>query len=310
MRSVPLTFGDDGVLMELAVAADIGLLEVPPDQGQHFVQDFGGAVSAGAVAGAIDGSQGFVGLRQGAQLGMVGPLSIVGEVGPLLAFPIDGLDGGIQVDGGHLPSRTRDLPPDLLPSAVDNGLEGGQMRFVEAAEEISGRGGIGDAAGTEQVLDGLAVLEVGDILDAPSADEEIVNVGEQVVGFVVGKMELEQRKGSVEVFVQFQTHDQIVGQGQPSVGRDLAALLQTHTDLAVGEDGPVSLALRPEHRLVLMACDFPCAGASTNAAGSSRTLHLKGLLAQRFLLSQPPQYTAARRPFPTRQPTRPRLFWV
>ena len=52
------------------------------------------------------------------------------------------------------------------------------MRLVESAEEISGRSGIGNAAGTEQVLDGLAVLEVGEVLDAPAADEEIVNVGE------------------------------------------------------------------------------------------------------------------------------------
>ena len=89
------------------------------------------------------------------------------------------------------------------------------------------------------MLDGLAVLEVGDVLDAPATDEEIVNVGEQVVGFVIGKMELEQRQGAVEVLVQFQAHGQIVGQGQSAVGRDLAALLKTQTDLTVGEDGPV-----------------------------------------------------------------------
>jgi hypothetical protein len=105
-------------------------------------------------------------------------------------------------------------------------------------------------------------------------------------------------------------------QGQSAVGRDLAALLDTQTDLAVGEHPPVSLAFRPEHRLVPMAGDFSSAGASTNASGSSRSLHLKGLpfeaqgmLAQRFLLSQQLQYTAARRPFLTREPIRPRLFW-
>ena len=126
---------------------------------------------------------------------------------------------------------------------------------------------------------------------------------------MVGKMELEQGQGAVEVLVQLQAHGQIVGQGQAAVGRDLAALRKPQTNLTVGEHGPVSFALRPEHRLVPMAGDFSSAGASTNASGSGRTLHLKGLLAQRSLLSQQPQYTAARRPFLTREPNRPRLFW-
>src|SRR3989304_101110 len=150
------------------------------------------------------------------------------------------------------------------------------MRFGKTTQEVTGRGGIGKTTGAQQVLDGLAVLQVGEVLDAPPADKEIVDGGEQVVGFVIGKMELEQGQGSVEILVQLQAHRQIVGQGQSAVGSDLAALLDTQTDLAVGEPRPVSLAFRPEHRLVPMAGDFSRAGASTNASGSGGTLSLKG----------------------------------
>ena len=125
---------------------------------------------------------------------------------------------------------------------------------------------------------------------------------------------LQALSGDEQMFDEAMT----VGQnhhGASRMVRDLAALLKTQTDLAVGEHRPVSLAFGPEHRLVPMAGDFSRAGASTKASGSSRSLHLKGLpfeaqgmLAQRSLLSKQPQYTAVRRPFLTREPNRPRLF--
>ena len=140
-------------------------------------------------------------------------------------------------------------------------------------------------------LEGVAVLEIGDVFDAMSADVLVIDVGKDVVRLEVGDVDLEQSDGAVDVPVELQTHGQIVDQGDPAVGGDLAALLDLDTDSAVGEDG--TDALRPQQGLVLVSLDFLGSGVLANAFRSGRIVHLKGLLALRWLLSQQPQYIAA-----------------
>jgi hypothetical protein len=83
----------------------------------------------------------------------------------------------------------------------------------------------------------------------------------------------------------------MVGEGHAAVGCDLAPLLDFYTDLAVGKDG--TDAIRPQQGLVLVSPDLFGLGALADAFGSGSMIHLKGLLATRWLLSQQPQYIAA-----------------
>ena len=230
-------------------------------------------------------------LGQRGQKRMIRPLAVVGEVGPLLTVAVDLFDGGVQIDGPFLLARPRHAAPDLLARPIDDGLELLKVMRVEASEEVAGGGGIGDAAGPQQMLDGVAVLQVGDVLDAPAADVLVVDVREDVVGLEVGKIDFEQREGAVDVPIESQSHGQVVGERQASVGRDLTALLDFDADMAIVKDRAANL--RPEHRLILMSSDFLRSGALADAFGSCRVLHLKGLLAVRCLFLLQPQSIAA-----------------
>jgi hypothetical protein len=82
-----------------------------------------------------------------------------------------------------------------------------------------------------------------------------------------------------------------VGEGHATVRCDLTPLLDVDSNLAVGKDG--TDAIRPEQGLVLVSSDLFGFGALADAFGSSRIVHLKGLLATRWLLSTTHQYIAA-----------------
>ena len=62
---------------------------------------------------------------------------------------------------------------------------------LETQQEIARRGRVRNAASAEQMLDGVAVLEVGDVFDTAATDVQIVDVREDVVGLEVRCVELE-----------------------------------------------------------------------------------------------------------------------
>ena len=87
------------------------------------------------------------------------------------------------------------------------------MRRRWAATEALplGWGGIGNTTGSEQVFDGIAVLEIGDVFDAMSTDVLIIHGCEDVVGLAVRHVDLEQSDRPVDGPVEFQTDCRIVG---------------------------------------------------------------------------------------------------
>ncbi len=64
----------------------------------------------------------------------------------------------------------RHLAPNLLSRPVDHLLELLKVICMKAPEEVPGCGGIGNPAGSEQVLDGVAMLEIGNVFDAMSSE--------------------------------------------------------------------------------------------------------------------------------------------
>jgi len=90
------------------------------------------------------------------------------------------------------------LGPDADPDLVDAVLQLAEGGLVEAAAEVAGRGRVGDplgAQGVEEDLVGAAELEV---LQAGAVAQGVVPQGEDVVGLVVGEVELEEVQAAVD----------------------------------------------------------------------------------------------------------------
>lgn len=111
----------------------------------------------------------------------------------------------------------------------------------------------------------------------------VVHVSEEVVGFEVGQLQLEQRERLVDLAVELQTHGQVMGQGETAVGGGLAALLDVQADLAVAEDRAIGGVLRPEQRLDRMSLNSSGSGsprsgsrAPTNSSASRAPTNSSG----------------------------------
>ena len=81
---------------------------------------------------------------------------------------------------------------------VDDVDEGVDVRGREAAAEVAGRGGIGNAASAEGVEEVLVVAAQFDVLQTGAAAQGVVGDVEHVVGFVIGQVELEQMQALVD----------------------------------------------------------------------------------------------------------------
>jgi len=200
-------------------------------------------------------------------------------------------EGRVQIYSCDPSARPRHLAPDFLARPVDHCLEVVKVILIKASEEVAVCGGIWNSAGSEQMLDSISVLEIGDVFNAVSADVLVIDMREDVVRLAVGYVDCEQSDRAVDVPIELQTHGQMVSEGDAAVGSDLAPLLDVDSNLTVGEDG--TDALRPEQGLVLVSPDLFGFGSLADTFGSCRIVHLKGLLATRWLLSPQPQYIAS-----------------
>ena len=73
----------------------------------------------------------------------------------------------------------------------------------EAAAEVAGGGRVGDPLGPESIEVDLVVAARFEMFDAPAAGEEIERDVQDMVGFVVGQMALEQVKIAVDLLDEF-----------------------------------------------------------------------------------------------------------
>ena len=73
----------------------------------------------------------------------------------------------------------------------------------EAAAEVAGGGRVGDALGPQRIEVDLVVAAQFEVFDAAAAGEEIEGDVQDMVGFVVGQMALEQVKVAVDILDEF-----------------------------------------------------------------------------------------------------------
>ena len=97
--------------------------------------------------------------------------------------------------------------PDLEPGLIEDILEGLDVVGGEAAAEVAGGGGVGDAVGPEGVEEDEVVASQLDVVEAGAVAEGVVGEVQDVVGLVVGEVELEQVEPLVDGLGQSELAD-------------------------------------------------------------------------------------------------------
>ena len=107
----------------------------------------------------------------------------------------------------------------------------------EAAAEVAGGGGVGDAAGAQGVEEDLVVAAQFDVLEAGAVAQGVVGDVEDVVGLVVGQVELEQVQALVDGVDEAELAGQGVDGADAAVGDAAGAVGDLVVDVGGGEHG-------------------------------------------------------------------------
>ena len=116
---------------------------------------------------------------------MITPGAVVGDVHAFLALAGGGDQRAVHVEDGLLEEAVGLLRPDADADVVEDVLQGVDVDAGEAAAEIAGRGGIGNAAGAEGVEEDFVVAAQFDVLQTSAVAQGVVGEVEDVIGFVV-----------------------------------------------------------------------------------------------------------------------------
>ena len=196
-------------LGELGVAPHQDLAEArPAAQRDRLVQEDVRLFLGGAVAAAIEQKQRFGGIGQRDHQRMVAILAVVGEVHVALALGIAGHDAAIGLEDRLGEEFGWLLGPDPQPRLIDRVHQREDIGLGEATAEVAGSGRVGDAFGPQGVEVDLVVAPQFEVLDAQAAGEDIEGDVQDVVGFVVGEMPLEE----VELVVDLPDESDLLSQ--------------------------------------------------------------------------------------------------
>jgi hypothetical protein len=263
-----LGLGEVGVAAEqhAAEAAAVADGQDPIDLGR-------GTLVRGAIGRPVDQAEDLAGVGQGQDQGVVAPGAVVGDVHPPLA-PAGSLhQEAVHVDDGLREEVLGLLRPDAQADVVDGVLQLTDRRLTEAAAEVASGGGVGEAAGAEGVEEDLVLAAEFEVLQAGAVGQGVVGEGQDVVGLVVGEVELQQ----VQVAVDGVDEADLTGQGMNGADAAAADAAGPVGDLVVdvrgGEHGAVT---RLGGGLVEAALD---AALAVSQLASYLGLHLKSLRA-------------------------------
>jgi hypothetical protein len=122
----------------------------------------------------------------------------VGDVHALLTLARRLHQEAIHVEDGLVEEGGGLLGPDADADVVDAVLQLADGGLVEAAAEVAGGGRIGDALGAQGVEEDLIGAAEFEVLQAGAVGQGVVGEGQDVVGLVVGQVELEQVQATVD----------------------------------------------------------------------------------------------------------------
>ena len=152
-----------------------------------------------AIAAAIEQEQRLSRIGQRDQERMVAVLAVVGEVHSLFALGVTGHDGAIGVHDRLVEELGRLLRPDPQTDSIEDVHQGDDIGLGETAAEVPGGGRVGNSLGSQGVEVNLVITPQFEVLDSQAAGEDIEGDVQDVVGFVVRKVPLEQMKVAVDL---------------------------------------------------------------------------------------------------------------
>ena len=200
----------------------------------HLVQSFGGLLVRGPIATAIDQVERLGGVGQRDHQGMVTPDAVVGDVDALLALGVGADESAVDVEDGLVEERRGLLGPDPQSRLIDGVHQGDDVGLGEAAAEVSFRGGVGEALGTQGIEINLIVASQFDVFDSLSAGQDVEGDVQDMVGFVIGQMSLQDVEVVVDVADQADPPRQQVHGADSAGGEALDAIGEFVVDVAGG----------------------------------------------------------------------------
>ena len=215
-------------LGEIRVAAEQDAAEpgLPAEQDGQ-VELLGGAFVRRAVAGAVDDAEYLAGVGQRDDQRVIAPGTVIGDVDALFTTGAGGDQRAVGIEDGLVEEVGRLLAPEFEPSLIEDVLEGFDVVGGEAAAEVARGGGVGDAVGAQGVEEDEVVASLFDVVEAGAVAQGIVGEVEDVVGLVVGEVELEQVEPLVNGFREAEVADQqlnpadAAARNRASLGGDL-----------------------------------------------------------------------------------------
>lgn len=133
---------------------------------------------------------------------MVAPDTRVGDVHSLFALAGGRDDRAIHVDRGPGEELGRLAGPNLEPGVVDGVLQCSHVVLAEAAAEVTGRGGVGDAWCAECVEKNLVVAAEFDIFQTGAVAKHIESDVQHVIGLGVRAVDLEEVQALVDRLIE------------------------------------------------------------------------------------------------------------
>jgi hypothetical protein len=132
------------------------------------------------------------------------------------------------------------LSPDADAYVVDEVLQKSDGRLVEAAAEVARGGGIREPTSTQSIEENLVLAAVLQILQTGAVAEDVVREREDVIGFVVREMELEQMQTVVNGINETHLPRQGMHGTDPAGGQATGSVSDLIVNITGGEHGPVA----------------------------------------------------------------------
>ena len=124
----------------------------------------------------------------------------------------------------------------LTPGLIEDVLEGLDVVGGEAAAEVAGGGGVGDAVGAEGVEEDDVVASQFDVVEAGAVAEGVVGEVEDVVTLVIGEVVLEQVESLVDGLGEPELPDEQLDGADATAGDGLGLGGGLVVDVGGGED--------------------------------------------------------------------------
>ena len=203
----------------------------------------GGLLMAGPVATPVDYEQRFARVGQGKHQGMIAPLPLVVDVHAFLALSGRLHHRAVTLDHRLVEEGAGLLRPDLPADAVEDGLQTEDSNLVEAAAEVAGGGGIGNATRPQGVQVGTVATKQLQVFQASPPGQQVVGDIEYMVAVVIGQMDLQQAEMRINHLGQTETAGQQVHRTNSTMGSRPGAIGNFVMNVRCRHDGLVTTTI-------------------------------------------------------------------